>query len=64
MFKNARKIPNRNGRPNVYMFIEFEDEASVANVTKMVSSGKFSLSRKCYMAGTNTFIQIRRSARK
>ena len=63
-FKNAKKIPNRQGKPNVYMFVEFEDEASVANVTKMVSGGKFALARKCYMTGTNTFVQIRKSARK
>jgi hypothetical protein len=63
-FKNAKKIPGRLGRPNVYMLVEFEDEASVANVTKMVSGGKFALARKCFRAGTNTYVQVKRSTRK
>jgi hypothetical protein len=60
----AKRIPNRPGRQNVYMFQEFENEASVQNVTKMVSSGRFSLARKAYLAGTNTYVQILRSQRK
>ena len=60
----GKKIPNRPGNKNVYLIQEFENEISVGNVTKMVTNGRFSLSRKAYIAGTNTYIQIYRSKRK
>lgn len=63
-FKDAKKIRGKTSRSNAYMFVEFEDEASIVKVTKLVSTGKLNFARKCFRAGTNTFVQIRRSVRK
>lgn len=61
--KFGRKIDKKNTMVNCYMFAEFESEASIANVISLVGKGKLLSGVKAYKAGTNTYVQIRRSRR-
>jgi hypothetical protein len=63
----GKTIANKGGRAqNFYMFAEFESEASIVNIISLMSKrrvpglGTF----RCYKAGTNTYVQIRRSKRR
>lgn len=55
-FKDAKKIKGKSSRHNAYMFVEFEDEASIEKVTRLASTGKLPFAKKCFRAGTNTFV--------
>ena len=46
------------------MFVEFEHEKSIALVSRSIYKRRLCFSRKCYLAGSNTFVAIRRSKRK
>lgn len=59
----GRKIWNKKTNINGYMFVEFEDLLSIANVTQLNSKGKILYGMKANIAGSNTFVQIRRSKR-
>lgn len=63
-FKVGKKIPGKTNNKSIYMFVEFENEKSIHRVNKMVYKRRINFSRKCYLAGTNTFVAIRRSKRK
>mmetsp|Transcript_34673 Transcript_34673/g.53120 ORF Transcript_34673/g.53120 Transcript_34673/m.53120 type:complete len:289 (-) Transcript_34673:29-895(-) len=62
----AKKIGVKTNPKSIYLFVEFENQKSVeiAKVTKLVHKGKINISRKAYLAGTNTFVAIRRSKRR
>ena len=64
----GRKIGNKMSPVNAYMLVEVESEKSIAKVISMLAKGKFMKHRKltyrCYKAGTNTYVQIRRSKMK
>jgi len=62
--KFGRKIDKKNTAINCYMFAEFENEASIANVISLMGKGKMLYGCKSYKAGTNTYVQIRRSKTK
>ena len=60
----GRKIWNKKSQVNAYMFVEFEDLLSIANVTSLNSRGILLGAFKTNIAGSNTFVHIRRSQRK
>jgi len=60
----GKKIWNKSSAVNAYMFVEFEDILSIANVTGLNARGKILHGFKSNIAGSNTFVQIRRSQRK
>jgi hypothetical protein len=60
----GKKIWNKTSAVNAYMFVEFEDILSIANVTSLNARGKILYGMKSNIAGSNTFVQIRRSQRK
>lgn len=60
----GRKIWNKKSQVNAYMFVEFEDILSIANVTSLNSRGILLGGYKTNLAGSNTFVHFRRSLRK
>lgn len=59
--KFGKKIPNKTSAQNAYMFAEFEDIRSVANVISLAAKGQILAPLRPYCSGTNTYIQIRKS---
>jgi len=59
----GKKIHNKKSQVNAYMFVEFEDILSIANVTSLNAKGRVMPGYKVKIAGSNTFVQIRRSKR-
>lgn len=59
----GRKIWNKPSQVNAYMFIEFEDILSIANVTSLNAKQKILPGMKANIAGSNTYVQVRRSKR-
>ena len=62
-YREGKKLDGKNGAKNIYMFVEFEDTASVELYTKMVNRGRMNYVRKAFRSGTNTYVHIRRSKR-
>ena len=62
--KFGKKIPNKTSAQNAYMFAEFEDIRSVANVISLAAKGRILYGLRPYCSGTNTYSQIRRSKKK
>lgn len=62
--KFGRKIWNKTSAVNAYMFVEFEDILSIANVTTLNSRGHVLNGYKAHISGSNTFVHIRRSRKK
>ena len=52
----GKKIANKTSMSNVYIFAEFEDIRSVANVISLAAKGKVLSPYRPYCAGTNTYI--------
>ena len=48
---NSKTTPNSN-----YIFVEFENEKQIGKVARLMYKGKISITRKGYLAGTNTFV--------
>lgn len=63
-FRVGKKIQGKTNAKSIYMLVEFENESNIHRVNKMVYKRRLAFSRKCYLAGTNTFVAIRRSKRK
>jgi hypothetical protein len=63
-FKIGKKIWNKTSTKNIYMFAEFEDLQSIANVISLNKKGIILPGFKCNIAGSNTFVQIRKSVKK
>jgi len=62
--KFGKKIPGKTSPGSVYLVAEFEDIRSVANVISLASKGRVLNGCRPYCAGTNTYVQIRKSKRK
>ena len=66
-FRTGKQIKGKSTTKNTYMIIEFENEQAVdSGITRQINQGKvgvLGLGTKAYKAGTNTFVQIRKSKR-
>jgi hypothetical protein len=62
--KNAKKLQVKSNARSIYLFIEFENESDSNRVTALIRKRKLTVSAKSYVAGSNTFVAIRRSKRK
>lgn len=62
--KNAKKIQVKTNARSQYLFVEFENEADCNKVTALIRKRKLGVSAKSYVAGSNTFVVVRRSKRK
>ena len=63
-FKYGKKLQVKTTTKNVYMFVEFENEKDSNRVQTLLRKRKLNVSKKAYLAGSNTFIAIKRSKRK
>ena len=62
--KNGKKLQVKSNSRNSYLFVEFENEADSNKVAALMRKRKNTVSAKSYVAGSNTFVVIRRSKRK
>ena len=64
--KLSKTCTGKRSRYNNFMFVEFEDVKSIANVTSLMNKRKIPALQqfKAYKAGTNTFVQILRSKKR
>ena len=60
-YRKAQKIAVKKSETNQYMFVEFESEDGVHNVTRLVGKKSYSFVKKAYIAGSNTFVRQHRS---
>ena len=63
-FKCGNKLQVKTTTKNVYMFVEFENEKDSNRVQTLLRKRKLNVSKKAYLAGSNTFIANKRSKRK
>ena len=61
--KNAKKLQAKTTARSIYLFVEFENESDSNRVAAHIRKRKLTVSSKSYVAGSNTFMAIRRSKR-
>ena len=62
--KDAKKLQVKTTARNKYLFVEFENAEDSERVAQLMRKKKINVSAKSYVAGSNTFVAIRRSKRK
>lgn len=62
--KDAKKLQVKTTARNKYLFVEFENAEDSERVAQLMRKRKIYVSAKSYVAGSNTFVAIRRSKRK
>ena len=64
-FKIGRKVRGKTSQNNAYMFVEYESDKSmkINPIGSGIRKGAFPYTRVAFKAGTNTFVQIRKSKR-
>lgn len=62
--RKGKKINGKLTPSSNYIFVEFENEKQMGKVARLMYKGRINITRKGYLAGSNTFVQIRRSKRR
>lgn len=63
-FMKGKKVNGKQSPSSFYLFVEFENEKQLGKVARLIYKNKICITKKGYLAGSNTFVQIRRSKRK